>query len=144
MKAMKGQSIAGAALVIVFVSLAFLCAIYVKQLATAELPKFSSCNEMAAAFAASQQGSAGVYRDMTGGIVPMAAQTTGLGTAKSESANGDGYSTTNVQVEGVDEADIVKTDGEYIYTISSSSYYGNGGSTHWRDGAKVTGKTPWT
>ena len=29
------------------------------------------------------------------------------------------YSTTNVQVEGVDEADIVKTDGNYIYYISS-------------------------
>jgi uncharacterized secreted protein with C-terminal beta-propeller domain len=28
------------------------------------------------------------------------------------------YSVTNVQVEGVDEADIVKTDGEYIYAIS--------------------------
>ncbi len=32
---------------------------------------------------------------------------------------GDGaeYSDTNVQVEGVDEADIVKTDGEYIYIV---------------------------
>ncbi len=29
------------------------------------------------------------------------------------------YSTTNTQVEGVDEADIVKTDGRYIYYISS-------------------------
>jgi inhibitor of cysteine peptidase len=28
------------------------------------------------------------------------------------------YSQTNVQVEGVDEADVVKTDGEYIYVIS--------------------------
>jgi inhibitor of cysteine peptidase len=31
------------------------------------------------------------------------------------------YSTTNIQVAGVDEADIVKTDGTYIYTISSAS-----------------------
>ncbi len=30
------------------------------------------------------------------------------------------YSTTNIQVEGVDEADIVKTDGRYIYVISGS------------------------
>ena len=29
------------------------------------------------------------------------------------------YSKTNIQVEGVDEADIVKTDGDYIYVISS-------------------------
>jgi uncharacterized secreted protein with C-terminal beta-propeller domain len=31
------------------------------------------------------------------------------------------YSTTNIQVEGVDEADVVKTDGEYIYLISENS-----------------------
>jgi uncharacterized secreted protein with C-terminal beta-propeller domain len=31
------------------------------------------------------------------------------------------YSETNVQVEGVDEADIVKTDGTYIYVISNQS-----------------------
>ena len=29
-----------------------------------------------------------------------------------------GYSETNVQVKGVDEADVVKTDGEYIFVIS--------------------------
>jgi inhibitor of cysteine peptidase len=37
------------------------------------------------------------------------------------------YSNTNIQVAGVDEADTVKTDGQYIYTISnaqnSGSYY---------------------
>ena len=33
------------------------------------------------------------------------------------SAGGGGYSETNVQVEGVDEGDIVKTDGEYIYVL---------------------------
>jgi len=31
------------------------------------------------------------------------------------------YSTTNIQVEGVDEADIIKTDGEYIYMISEKN-----------------------
>ena len=30
------------------------------------------------------------------------------------------YSKTNIQVEGVDEADIVKTDGDYIYSISEN------------------------
>ncbi len=35
------------------------------------------------------------------------------------------YSTTNIQVAGVDEADTVKTDGQYIYTLSTTqnSYY---------------------
>ena len=31
------------------------------------------------------------------------------------------YSTTNIQVENVDEADITKTDGDYIYSISGNS-----------------------
>jgi len=30
----------------------------------------------------------------------------------------DDFSTTNIQVEGVDEADIVKNDGKYIYAVS--------------------------
>ncbi|MEM2806760.1 MAG: beta-propeller domain-containing protein [Candidatus Bathyarchaeia archaeon] len=33
------------------------------------------------------------------------------------------YSTTNVQVAGVDEADIVKSDGEYMYVIASNNIY---------------------
>ena len=32
-----------------------------------------------------------------------------------------GYSTTNVQVQGVDELDTVKTDGQYIYTITNNT-----------------------
>ncbi len=36
-----------------------------------------------------------------------------------DASSGD-YSTTNVQVSGVDEADIVKTDGEYIYAVSGN------------------------
>jgi inhibitor of cysteine peptidase len=38
-----------------------------------------------------------------------------------ENAGSSSYSTTNIQVTGVDEADIVKTDGEFIYTISSAN-----------------------
>lgn len=40
------------------------------------------------------------------------------GWAIPESTASADYSTTNIQVEGVDEADIVKTDGEYIYLVS--------------------------
>lgn len=34
--------------------------------------------------------------------------------------NGTDYSGTNIQVQGVDEADTVKTDGEYIYKITNN------------------------
>ncbi len=45
-------------------------------------------------------------------------------TASTNGATAD-YSTTNIQVAGVDEADTVKTDGQYIYTLSTTqnSYY---------------------
>jgi uncharacterized secreted protein with C-terminal beta-propeller domain len=33
------------------------------------------------------------------------------------------YSSTNIQVEGVDEGDIVKTDGKYIYLVKNSKVY---------------------
>ncbi|MCK5343418.1 MAG: beta-propeller domain-containing protein, partial [Candidatus Heimdallarchaeota archaeon] len=35
------------------------------------------------------------------------------------------YSTTNIQVSGVDESDIVKTDGKYIYVATTNNYYSN-------------------
>ena len=35
----------------------------------------------------------------------------------------DTYSTTNTQVERVDEADVIKTDGEYVYYLNGSKLY---------------------
>ena len=37
------------------------------------------------------------------------------------SSSSKDYSTTNIQVENVDEADIIKTDGDYIYSISDNN-----------------------
>ncbi len=41
---------------------------------------------------------------------------------KSKSDNSGDYSKTNVQTEDVDEGDIVKTDGKYIYTLTNSHH----------------------
>lgn len=41
--------------------------------------------------------------------------------SSSSSSNTKDYSTTNIQIENVDEADIVKTDGDYIYSISEDN-----------------------
>ena len=45
-----------------------------------------------------------------------AGEATGLGGAQD-------FSQTNVQVEGVDEADIIKTDGKYIYAVVKNNLY---------------------
>jgi len=57
----------------------------------------------------------GSSREALDGAVPA---TIGEGDYSSNS-----YSTTNIQVEGVDEADIVKTDGKYIYVSTNNNYY---------------------
>ncbi|PVX25026.1 MAG: hypothetical protein CW716_08855 [Candidatus Bathyarchaeum sp.] len=53
------------------------------------------------------------------GTVPQPAPTAPI--EPTGTTNGADYSETNVQVAGVDEADIVKTDGEYIYIVSGGN-----------------------
>ena len=48
------------------------------------------------------------------GVAPSSAE------AADSTARSSDYSKTNIQVEGVDEADIVKNDGKYIYTLSGN------------------------
>jgi inhibitor of cysteine peptidase len=43
-------------------------------------------------------------------------------TAMGEGASTNSYSTTNIQVEGIDEADIVKTDGNYLYIATRNTF----------------------
>lgn len=45
-------------------------------------------------------------------------QTAGAPEAKSVDSGSADYSTTNVQVQGVDEADVIKTDGTYLYQVT--------------------------
>ncbi len=47
----------------------------------------------------------------------------------SSAASSVSYSTTNIQVAGVDEADTVKTDGTYIYVATNQAGYYFGGSS---------------
>ena len=73
-----------------------------------ELRKLDSSRDMV--FNAVEEFSA-----MTDSAADSVAKTSTAG-ARESTAN---YSKTNVQVEGVDEADIIKTDGENIYIVSS-------------------------
>lgn len=51
----------------------------------------------------------------TGGVEESASSGTG---AESNMVSGSDYSETNLQVEGVDEGDSIKTDGTYIYVLT--------------------------
>lgn len=91
------------------------------QLSAQPVPVFESCSEITAAFEKAQENQSKRY-GYGFGLDVMRTTAVGAPTAaQSESASDSsapGYSTTNVQVQGVDEADIVKTDGEFIYTLS--------------------------
>ncbi|MEI7885595.1 MAG: beta-propeller domain-containing protein [Clostridia bacterium] len=68
---------------------------------------------------------------LNGGIVaPVAtdqkASVAGMGGSENAAAadvNSPNYSTTNVQIQGIDEADVVKTDGRYIYASANQMLY---------------------
>jgi hypothetical protein len=58
----------------------------------------------------------GCYRWLAGGMEDSV-QAPPSGEAANDDAVPDDFSETNVQVEGVDEADIVKTDGQHVVTL---------------------------
>ena len=87
-----------------------------------DLRKFASKEELKE-FLKEQGGwNDGRYPPVPGGTGQESAvkAPTAAPTAAAPSAARD-YSTTNVQVEGVDEADFVKNDGKYIYIISGET-----------------------
>ncbi|MGW8289257.1 MAG: beta-propeller domain-containing protein, partial [Candidatus Bathyarchaeia archaeon] len=86
------------------------------------LNKFSSYNELKTFLETTTQGNYYVF-DGRGGVLEnadsiAAPQASG---AKSYDGGSSDYSKTNIQVEGVDEADIVKSDGEYLYITSGNN-----------------------
>ncbi len=74
-----------------------------------------------------QYNTYGLSRQMTKGMAMEETMDGGLdldvATTNSAPTSGSDYSETNNQVANVDEADIIKTDGEYIYTISGTTLY---------------------
>ncbi|MFC2175220.1 beta-propeller domain-containing protein [archaeon] len=84
---------------------------------------FATANEFSA-FARDYEDAYYDYRLMDGGVMPLInIPMADLAMGSAESQKPTDFSTTNVQVLGVDEADLIKTDGEYIYTISDDTVY---------------------
>lgn len=75
-----------------------------------------------AALASGAFSNTGMYKTMTGTPTRNGTSDTAAGTASAAESQ-SAYSTTNVQVAGVDEADIVKTDGRYLYYVANGRLY---------------------
>jgi len=84
------------------------------------LSKLSSMDELKA-FLDSRQMQRQAYYDYDMIAMPMMAAAEKSAGADDGGSSTNDYSGTNVQVEGVDEPDTVKTDGEYIYTLSGGT-----------------------
>lgn len=89
-----------------------------------ELPAFKSCSDLKDAFEEARDsgmnyGFVDEFMMVAEMAVPKAAGAMEATSADSQRA----FSTTNIQVEGVDEADIIKTDGDYIYAVANNKLY---------------------
>ncbi|RME53923.1 hypothetical protein D6783_00475 [Candidatus Woesearchaeota archaeon] len=103
---------------------------------TQELKKINNPDELITILKAAQQrqgsgrsygflaGPAAFDDVVVGGVGGMAQESRGFGEQKSPPGMPEAstYSQTNVQVEGVDEADIVKNDGKYIYLVREAPF----------------------
>ena len=63
------------------------------------------------------------YLEMPGGFWGGSPEGGAEGEGEAPAPSDSSYSTTNIQVAGVDEADLVKTDGQYIYLVSENSTF---------------------
>jgi inhibitor of cysteine peptidase len=92
---------------------------------TDELKKFTSKAEIISFLKLNTQstGYNSFGRGMMGDFAMVAEDSAGAAPTASKASNGAGadeYSTTNIQVAGVDEADFIKNDGKYIYMITNN------------------------
>ncbi|MDZ5710967.1 beta-propeller domain-containing protein [Jeotgalibacillus haloalkalitolerans] len=81
-----------------------------------DLPSFTDEQELRDHFAALMENSRAVGGDIMVEESASEGSMESADTASSDGAGGD-FSTTNNQVDGVEEADIVQTDGDYIYIL---------------------------
>ena len=91
-------------------------------LAYGSLFKFSSESELVSFLETMPTGTYGMWGGSKGrGLITLFFDT--LESASAPAQETPDFSGTNIQVEGVDEADMVKTDGEFIYLASDSQVF---------------------
>ncbi|MFA6214415.1 MAG: beta-propeller domain-containing protein [Candidatus Micrarchaeia archaeon] len=107
---------------------------------SAGLKSFSSYDEIYDFLKATGSGGYGEYRGMAeGGMMKASGAVPSMAPVAADSAqSASDYSQTNVQVAGVDEADIVKNDGKYIYVAKNEYDYSGRGYNPFGSGS--TGK----
>ncbi|MBX4196342.1 beta-propeller domain-containing protein [Candidatus Pacearchaeota archaeon] len=88
---------------------------------SSSIKHFNSYDEIESFLKAGQSVPSSNYYNDGRGTLEAVAPAASSDKAGSTSAGSTTHSSTNVQVEGVDEADIVKNDGNYIYTVTGNN-----------------------
>src|SRR3989338_10271294 len=86
-----------------------------------KISKFKSGDDLLKAFEEARESGTGRYFGAMKGIAVMEEAAVAAPQAADTITSGRDFSETNVQVKGVDEADIIKTDGDYIYAIAQGN-----------------------
>ncbi len=95
-----------------------------KEIKINDLPRFKNIDELKEVLNKNQVNSRNTYQEGTLLLDSVETKSTEIVQEESANINSDtDYSKTNVQVDNVDEADIVKTDGEYIYYVTAGRVY---------------------
>ena len=129
-----GDGMKAAAIVVLVVAVALIITFYPKGGISERPNKFSSFQQLQDFVKTNMQAgySGGFYSQKLMAVSSPAAKA-----AETAGAATD-YSSTNIQVEGVDEADIVKNDGRYIYNVSGGRVFIT--DAYPADGMKVLGE----
>ncbi len=124
-KGMKRGNASIALAAILIVAVATYSAIYLQAPHTSDnnIKKFSSYADLESFLKEYSSGSGAYGGAMMKSEMAVADAAISQSESAPRSAGSSDYSNTNIQVQGVDEADIVKNDGKYIYTVSENNVF---------------------
>jgi len=120
----KNISIIGIVIVAVIALMVVFSIVSVSPVEKDNLQRFDSYDSMVASFEEAKEQNyykGGWGRDIL--MTTAMTESADAGNAAPKASQGTDYSETNVQVQGVDEADIMKTDGKYGYFVSGDNVY---------------------
>jgi inhibitor of cysteine peptidase len=97
-----------------------------QSISEGDFQTFNSLNDMKNFIEKNSLNGGGIRTFLDGGVGVMKSDTAMAEGSPSAAGGNDGatsYSETNIQVEGVDEPDIIKNDGKYIYAVTGGNVF---------------------
>ncbi|MFH1234994.1 MAG: beta-propeller domain-containing protein, partial [Candidatus Diapherotrites archaeon] len=121
-------ALVGLLAVAMVLAIAWLNSVPQPEAVPSNLQRFNSYSDLAAYFESARTsnryyGGGDILSSFVLGSVQYSATSKMASESSGASGGSPDYSKTNIQVEGVDEADIIKTDGKYAYALAGNKLY---------------------